>query len=361
MRAETVRQIALWRYHDGLGCDTIADRLNQDLVKYPPPEPPGKQRARGAWGKSSVYEILRNPKYTGYQVFNRRASRSRHGKVNDPVKWVWSPQPVHEPLIPKWMYDELNARRQANRGSRDGNDPNTHPETRRTYVLRGLVFHGCGRRMFGSHRHHSAYYSCQPRANNRGRLDKYAGHEKAAYIREDLILQAVSAFYADRVFAPDRRDLLAADLATVEDHETRRRDADRDRLQRTLADLARRQNNLMRQAQDCEPDDPFGQQLRQTYNDLDAERRATLAALADLDAAETDVPVRPTGQDAGLLDALPYLIDNLTEAPEQLLRGLLDTTHLAVRLHADGNDVTLTIRLPADDLPLIAPNGGITA
>jgi hypothetical protein len=74
---EVVTQIALWRYHEGIGYDTIAERLNQDLTKYPPPEPPGKTRARGAWGKTSVYEILKNPKYAGYQVFNRRASRSR--------------------------------------------------------------------------------------------------------------------------------------------------------------------------------------------------------------------------------------------------------------------------------------------
>ena len=75
-RAETVTQIALWRYHEHLGYNTIADRLNADLTRYPPPQPPGNGRARGAWCKTSVYEILRNPKYTGYQVFNRRASRS---------------------------------------------------------------------------------------------------------------------------------------------------------------------------------------------------------------------------------------------------------------------------------------------
>ncbi|HKR48623.1 MAG TPA: recombinase family protein [Pseudonocardiaceae bacterium] len=82
---------------------TLVDRLNADPAKYPPPIPPGKTRARGAWGKTSVFEILKNPKYTGYQVFNRRASRSAYGKVNDPVKWVWSTEPAHEPLIPKWM------------------------------------------------------------------------------------------------------------------------------------------------------------------------------------------------------------------------------------------------------------------
>jgi hypothetical protein len=99
---ETVTQIALWRYHDRLGYDTIAERLNADPTKYPPPSPPGKTRARGARGKPSVYEISRNPKYTGCQVFNRRASRSGHGKVNEPMKWVWSAQPAHEPLIPNY-------------------------------------------------------------------------------------------------------------------------------------------------------------------------------------------------------------------------------------------------------------------
>ena len=49
---------AAWRYHEHLGYDTIAERLNADLTSYPPPEPPGGRRARGAWGKTSVYDIL---------------------------------------------------------------------------------------------------------------------------------------------------------------------------------------------------------------------------------------------------------------------------------------------------------------
>jgi len=350
VRGETVTQIALWRYHESLGYDAIAERLNADLTKYPPPSPPGGRRARGMWGKSSVSDVLKNPKYTGYQVFNRRATHSGGGKVNDPAKWVWSPEPTHEPLIPKWMYDELTARRAAKRGSRDGNGLNTHPATNRTYVLRSMIVHDCGRRMYGNHRHNSTYYMCHPASNNRGRPDK---HAKAAYIREDALLDAVSAFYGDRVFGPHRRDLLAADLATVDDRETRQREAERERLQRTLADLARRQDNVMRQAQDSEPGDPFAQGLRQTYNDLETERRATHAALAELDAADQTSPARPTVDDAGLLDALPHLAVNLTQAPEQLLRALFETTRLTVQLQPDSDDVTITIRLPADDLPMI--------
>jgi DNA invertase Pin-like site-specific DNA recombinase len=354
VRGETVTQIALWRYHEGLGYDTIADRLNADPTKYPPPEPPGKQRARGAWGKTSVYEILRNPKYTGYQVFNRRASRSRRGKVNDPVKWVWSTEPAHEPLIPKWMYDVLNARRQAKRGSRDGNDKNTHPETRRTYVLRGIVFCGCGRRMFGNHRHNAAYYMCWPRNNNRGRPDKYAGHPKATYIREDAVLDAVARFFADRVFGPQRREILAADLAGIDNRAAHQRQAERERLQRVVADVARRHNSILRQAQDGDPDDPFTKALRGTYNELDAEKSAALATIADLDAADETQPGRPSTTDVTLLDTLPHLALHLADTPEPLLRKLFEITQLEVRLHDDNDHVTITIRLPSDQLPQIA-------
>lgn len=354
VRAETVAQIATWRYHEGLGYDTIAERLNADPAKYPPPEPPGKVRARGAWGKTSVFEILKNPKYTGYQVFNRRATRSRHGKVNDPVKWVWSPEPTHEPLIPKSMFDEMTARRQVRRGSREGNATNTHPETRRTYVLRGMVFCGCGRRMFGGHRHNSAYYLCWPRNNNRGRPDKYAGHPKAVYLREDAITDAVSRFFADRVFGPQRREILAADLAGIDDRAARERQAERQRLQRALADIARRQNSVLRQAQDGDPDAPFAKALRATYNDLERDKTTALAAVAELDAADGTTPGRPNAGDTALLDALPYLALNLAHAPEPLLRRLFEITQLTVRLHGDTDQVTITIRLPADQLPDIA-------
>lgn len=204
------------------------------------------------------HEILRNPKYTGYQVFNRRASRSGRGKVNDPRKWVWSPEPVHEPLIPKWMYDAINARRQARKGSRHGGGENSHPATRHTYLLRGMLHCECGRKMFGNARHGTTYYTCYPRANNRGRPDKYQGHPKTIYLREKTILDAVIRFYDDRLFGPNRRVLLAADLANIDDRAARERQAERERLHRALADIARRQDGVIRQAEDGDPKDPTG-------------------------------------------------------------------------------------------------------
>nr|CTQ91332.1 hypothetical protein [Kibdelosporangium sp. MJ126-NF4] len=55
-----------------------------------------------------------------------------------------------------------------------------------------------------------------------------------------------------------------------------------------------------------------------------------------------------------LLDALPYLALNLTDAPEQLLRRLFEITQLTIRLYEDSDQVTITIKLPADQLPEIA-------
>lgn len=265
LRAQTVTRIAHWRYYENLGYDSIADRLNADPDRYPVPEPPGgKARARGAWSKSTVGELLRNPKYTGYQVFNRRGTRSRRGAYNDPALWVWSREPTHEPLIPKWMFDELTARRNDKRGPRDGGDRNIHPATRRTYIFRSMVLCPCGRRMCGAHRKRITYYKCWPKGNNRGRPDAYAGHPKTVYIGETILLDSVSVFFADRVFGLSRRELFAAELARVDDRAAREREAERERRQRGLADLTHRQENILRQAQQCEPNDAFARGLRET-------------------------------------------------------------------------------------------------
>jgi site-specific DNA recombinase len=208
LKGETVTLMAMWRYNEKLGADTIAERLNLDLEKRPPPDPPGGKRARGAWSKSSVVEILKNPKYTGSQVYNRRARRSRGGrnKPNPPEMWIWSPEPAHEPPIPKWMFDEINAVSSEKKGSRDGSEVDVHPETTRGYLFRSRVKCDCDRRMMGHHRRKGLiYYRCWPTNNNRGRPDKHAGHPRTIYIREEAIITAVNQVYTTYLFAPDRR------------------------------------------------------------------------------------------------------------------------------------------------------------
>ncbi len=144
-------------------------------------------------------------------------------------------------------------------------------------MFRGMLLHRCNRRMFGTTRHGDTYYLCWPTGNNRGRPDKYAGHPKTVYIREDAVLDAVSKFFAARVFGEQRRDLLAADLTEVDDRAARQRHTEQQRLHRIIEDIARRQDAVLRQAQDGEPDDAFTKALRGTYNDLETPKTNAVA------------------------------------------------------------------------------------
>jgi site-specific DNA recombinase len=348
--------MAKWRYYEKLGADTIAERLNLNLEKHPPPEPPGGLRTRGAWSKSSVAEILKNPKYTGYQVYNRRARRSRGGrnKPNPPEMWVWSPEPAHEPLIPKWMFDEINAQSSERQGSRDGAGLKDDRRAKRTYLFRRRVVCDCGRRMIGNPRHGRTYYRCHPENNNRGRPDKYEGHPATIYMREDLIVSAVNEFFAQRVFGNARREMFVAGLDQAGDDDRHERDEERQRLRRKVADATRKQDNVLRQAEDADPNDPFAQGLRNRYNELEAERQAALSAISELDSQESKQPVRPSLDAVDLLDALPQLAVNLHRAPEDLLNKLFDLTQLTIRVHCKTGEATLTVTLPQDHISEVA-------
>jgi DNA invertase Pin-like site-specific DNA recombinase len=108
LKAPTVTRIFDLRAFERLSHDAVADRLNLDLTAHPPPEPILGGTASGRWTGSSVRGILNNPKYTGYQVWNRRASK-KGGVCNDPAAWVWSPRPTHEPLVTREVFDAAAA------------------------------------------------------------------------------------------------------------------------------------------------------------------------------------------------------------------------------------------------------------
>ncbi|RJQ77834.1 recombinase family protein [Pseudonocardiaceae bacterium YIM PH 21723] len=345
VQAETVTLIANWRYHERLGADTIADRLNADKERYPPPVSPG--RSRGAWSRSSVLEILRNPKYTGYQVYNRRARRSRSGKVNPREKWVWSNEPAHEPLISKWMFDEINSGSDKKRGSRDGSGPRKGSHTKRTYLFRRRIVCDCGRLMCGNANHGNTYYRCYPADNNRGRPDKHQGHPNTVYLREDVLAEAVNTFFAQRLFGADRRTLYENDLRKVDRTAEHARGQERDKVQRRLTELGRSQENLLNQAMAGESEDAFAKAARKRYNDLQEECDTKVALLAELDRQEAAEPDGPHPDAAQLLDALPHLALNLDRAPAEVLDRLFTLTNLTVQVHYETNEATLTVTLPS--------------
>lgn len=91
-RQDTVRQVYEWRLRDRL---TTAE-IRRHLAAFPDRYPLGKGET---WRIHRVEEMLSQPKYTGHQVYNRKAKRTRGGRRNPIAEWVWSPEPAHPAII----------------------------------------------------------------------------------------------------------------------------------------------------------------------------------------------------------------------------------------------------------------------
>lgn len=185
------------------------------------------------------------------------------------------------------MFDEINVNRARKRGSRDDDTLNNHPQTKRKYVLRGRVVHSCGRRMTGDTKASGvAYYLCWPRKNNRATPHLHPGLPASIRLREDELLEAICRFYADRLFGPERRAILEVEQGSIDDHAVFEREAERTRRQKLLATITRQQDSIMRQAREGDPGDPFTRGLRESYNDLESQKKVALSAIAELDTAD---------------------------------------------------------------------------
>lgn len=81
-RVETIRQIFHWYIHDGHGTRAITTRLNQQGIASPRCGQWGRTHYTGAWGNSTVANILKNQAYAGDTVWNKRTEGKFH-KLSD--------------------------------------------------------------------------------------------------------------------------------------------------------------------------------------------------------------------------------------------------------------------------------------
>ncbi|SDJ00604.1 Recombinase [Actinokineospora alba] len=103
VEASTVCMIFLWRGHERLHLSEIVRRLS--AARYPAPVDPETGQP-GVWTRAVVRSILRNPKYTGRQVWGRR----HHSRRAPRERWVWSPVWAHPPLITVEEFATANRR-----------------------------------------------------------------------------------------------------------------------------------------------------------------------------------------------------------------------------------------------------------
>ena len=159
----------------GYGYMAIAELLTGEGIPSPSGHDPDRNPHRDgrAWSKSAVRAILTNPRYTGYQVWNRQrrdeilldiddvaAGYTSRMRRNESDGWVWSEQPAHETLISKETFDATQAQMRS-RGWRDKPHRPRELATSRVYLLRRRLRCGlCQRRMESHWIHKQPYYRC---------------------------------------------------------------------------------------------------------------------------------------------------------------------------------------------------------
>ncbi len=352
VQAPIVRAVFEWYCRDGLGLGAICDRLNSDLDRYPPPAANRKDAndLRQTWSTSQLYSMLRNPKYTGYNVWGRHDKRRGRPLVRPRDQWVWSPEPTHEAIVDRELFDAVEGRAQRNGAPAKLVMSKRYPQRKhgragRLYVLRGRVRCGlCGRRMEGSHQKGRNWYRCQYVSRRGLAAADAAGHPRVLGIKEDVILDALRGFMAERVFGPERLALLAEELASSAGVADREREAELGRLQ---AEAERIEQSLRRQALRLEehddPEHPVVKLATQRIEELSGQEKSVAAALADLEAAR---PAGPTPAEIeATLAAVPDLSGALADAGEEDLAELFDAFDVQVSYDKPARKLLLSAAL----------------
>jgi site-specific DNA recombinase len=336
-RAPVIEQIYTWRVVSKLAVTTIVKQLNADRAAYPPAD------AGGGWTLGGVAAMLRNPKYTGYQVFGR----TRHGKPVPPDQWYWSPAPTHPVIVDRATWDKAQAIGAEHRTSWDEAVP--HPTARRSYILRSRVrCKICQRRMVGRTKTHPGrgpkgtytYYICTHDRDNPHHVAAAPDHPNTVTARQDLVLTALRGGLEVYALTPRRKDRLrellpagaaelqartSAQLAAL-DARIKQIKTSQDNLIHDLATLPTDPANSAAQAMRARIHTHFAE-LHHEYEAKKAERE-TLARQA------------PTVTDIDLIDLLPTLPGRVGELPEPIQAELFAALDIQILWNAPTRQAT---------------------
>jgi DNA invertase Pin-like site-specific DNA recombinase len=217
--AAIVRRIFV-EFLGGFSRGAIAARLTADSIPCPSAHDPERNphRIGPAWRRSAVDTILRNPRYTGRQVWNRQRKDEVLIDVNDVTlgymskmrwntgdQWIYSEEMVHPPIIDEQVFAKAQRQLASPKGTVVVRRP--YP-TDRPYALRSLLSCGlCDRRMQGSWNNSQAYYRCRVPSGER-----QTNHPRGVYLREAVIVPPLNRWLTE---TRDREHLPEATAAAI--------------------------------------------------------------------------------------------------------------------------------------------------
>ena len=242
--APVVRRIYS-EFLSGIGIFAIAQRLTADEILCPSAHDRKRNshRSGAAWSKSAVRAILGNPRYTGHEVWNKQRKQESLIDVDDVARghdtrlawnpktdWVHSDQPVHDVIITKDTFEQVQARF----ASRSPRSPRTAVRRTHPYAFKGLVTHEtCGRKMQGNWFHGAAFYRC--RYPQEYAIANSLEHPTNVFLKEEMLIDPLDRWLTE-VFEPDRVEYTLTQLAAAQPDAT----ATSDPLRRSIAECDRK-------------------------------------------------------------------------------------------------------------------------
>ncbi len=291
-----------------------------------------KRNTAGKWSKTTIRAILENPVYTGRLYWNRLDFRQV--KIGDgPLvrrpeeEWVESEQ-RHDAIIPDELFQAVQeqlTKRPQTEGSR------RRSCQKRTYALRGIVHCATGHnplRMHGKERKGITYYACCYRIAYGDKAAEALGHGKWQYVREDILMPAIDSFFAENIFGPDRIQHLQAQYAQLTRSIATQDTSEQDRLRERVADVEHRMQ-LQVQAIEAGVEPAL---VNARIQQLKHEQRDLQRALTNSERSAASHPQTTLDTGCEILDQLPILHDELTNADPEVRRRVFDAFQLAVEI-----------------------------
>jgi hypothetical protein len=183
------------------------------------------------------------------------------------------------------------------------------------------------------------YYRCPHEPGNPRHYAAHPGHRTVS-VREDLMMDAFTRFFTQRVFGPGRAAMLAATLPASTAAQDQRRQQRAGGLRKKLTKIDVSERALVSELETpIDPADAAAQALRNRvrarFTELYTERTGIETELATLETAPAEQ------DDPTLLDELPALGDILTGAPAALTERLLAAFDIKATYNRDKHQVTI--------------------
>jgi len=116
-RFDTARELCRLRREEHLKTADIITILAAEPDRYP---------IEHRWTHTLVDGLIANPKLTGHQVYNRKATRTGrdgYSRLNPVSKWVWSPEITHEAAVSVQEWKQAQEVTAALRAGAEGSGP----------------------------------------------------------------------------------------------------------------------------------------------------------------------------------------------------------------------------------------------